>query len=315
MLRHPWDGQEASCTQQAAAGATERSTHAATDSASNSSSCKVSRGSSAQAACGMLMWSSGQRHTAAESNYAGRAGCRGMRRAVALCATCSKAPRACLSLHSEGCPRSRQSGCPCRSWLLLRLRRCLLPPWGSSCCSGRPLPGPARSARRPVERSRLWRLCSRLPDLQCTEPLEVWMGAYQAQPLRAQGVTARPALHGPPESKAGCLPDTCADSQRELGPTELSRVPARPALHNVLPCPSPLSTGPGCSGRQSTAVLEATSLDQVQHASHSCCTARQLSRVKEVCGVSPALPAPAAAPVPRLRTLACLSLHKQHTCI
>lgn len=93
------------------------------------------------------------------------------------------------------------------------------------------------------------------------------------------------------------------------------RVPARTALHHALPCPLPLSKASGCSGCRSAAVFKAMSLVQDQHASHICCTAQMLSRVTEVCVVPPALPAPAAAPGPRLGTLACLSLHKQQTCV
>ena len=67
VLRHPWSNQGAPLKRPAAAGATERSTRAATDAASNFSSNKVCRGSSTQAACGMLMWSSEQHPTAADA--------------------------------------------------------------------------------------------------------------------------------------------------------------------------------------------------------------------------------------------------------
>ena len=177
VLRHPWSNQGAPLTQPAAAGATERSTHAATDAASNSSSNKVCRGSSTQAARGMLMWSSEQHPTAADAVPCRQGWLQSSAQGSGALRNASphkvRAPQACLSFHSRGCPRSRQSGCPCRSWLLLRLRRCLLPPGGSSCCPRRPLPGSTRSAWRPAERSRFWRPPSCWPDLHCTEPLTV----------------------------------------------------------------------------------------------------------------------------------------------
>ena len=67
-----------------------------------------------------------------------------------------------------------------------------------------------------------------------------------------------------------------------LGLSKQSQVPARPALDNPLPCPSPLNITPDCLGSQSAAIFKATPLVQDQHASHSCCTARP-SVVSHLC--------------------------------